>query len=220
MTPPYWWPGGDAILLDFNTDPVNISNISTVHNFWMEGANTSMSDASGNLLFYSNGCYIVNADGQIMENGASINPGMIQDIYCSGVGSPWGQGVVSIPAPGNNDLYYVFNLDMTQPFNNLPNLDIAPERLYYQVVDMNQDNGLGSVFLKNQVTVLDTLGRGQVLAAQHANGHDWWIIVPKSNSNCYFLTHVTCKGPQDPLLECEGIEWSDADLTGQAVFSP
>ena len=80
-------PQDEAILLNFNLCPVDVSPISTVYSFSMEGSNTSMSDEAGNLLFYSNGCYIVNAAGEIMENGDTINPGWIQDSWCPSGGA-------------------------------------------------------------------------------------------------------------------------------------
>jgi hypothetical protein len=213
-------PGGDAILLDFGQQPVGISNISTVHNFHMEGSNTSMCDREGNLLFYSNGCYIVNADNEVMENGDTINPGLVQDIYCPVGGSTWIQGVLSLPAPGSDSLFYVFNLDMGQPYLGSNYIGIAPEILYYQVVDMSENGGLGKVIEKNQIAIQDTFSRANIQAVRHANGIDWWVITAKSHTNCYFLTLVTEQGVQPPILECEGKVWSDLDLSGQAVFSP
>ncbi len=213
--------GGDAILMDFNFCPINPINVPSVHDFWMEGSNTSMSDEEGNLLFYSNGCYIVNKMGEIMENGDSINPGLVQDIYCSAGGSPYVQGVLSIPAPGSDSLYYVFNLDMDLPYwLQDPFLGVAPQRLYYQVIDMSQDNGLGKVVAKNQVAIQDTFARANIQAVRHANGVDWWVITAKSHSNCYFITHVTEQGVQTNTLECVGKVWSDHDGSGQALFTP
>lgn len=210
-----------VISIDFNYCPNYISNINTVSNFWMEGSNTSMSDEEGNLLFYSNGCYIVNKEGFIMENGDSINPGLIQDSYCEAGGSPYVQGVISIPAPGSDSLFYVFNLDMGLPYwLQDPFLGVAPERLYYQLIDMSQANGLGKVVAKNQVAVQDTFARANIQAVRHANGVDWWVVTPKSHSNCYFMTLVTAQGVQPSFLECEGKVWSDQDASGQAVFTP
>ena len=82
--------------MNFNESPLNISLINSVYNFWMEGSNTSVSDPEGKLLFYSNGCKIINAKGKLMLNGDSINPGLIQDIYCSGGGSPLGQRLIAM----------------------------------------------------------------------------------------------------------------------------
>jgi Secretion system C-terminal sorting domain len=214
-------PQDEAISLNFNYCPVYISPISTVHNFWMEGSNTSMSDKNGNLLFYSNGCYIVNAEGEKMENGDTINPGLVQTSYCPSGGSPWAQGVISIPAPGSDSLYYVFNLDMDLPYFMIDTfIGIAPERLFYQVVDISKASGLGRVVAKAQIAVQDTFGRGNIQAVRHANGEDWWIITPKSHSNCYFMTLVTSQGVQPSLLTCSGKIWGDYDTQGQAVFSP
>lgn len=186
----------------------------------MEGSNTSMSDEEGNLLFYSNGCYIVNKLGEIMENGDSINPGLIQDVWCPAGGSVIAQGVIAIPAPGSDSLYYLFNLDYGQPYFQTIYIGVAPEHLYYQVIDMSLDNGLGKVIAKNQIAVQDTFSRGTVKAVRHANGEDWWVLTQKSHTNCYFLTLVTAQGVQPPQLECEGKVWDDNDLGTQVVFTP
>jgi outer membrane protein assembly factor BamB len=213
-------PGGDAILLDFRETPRHISHIKTVHKFLVEGSNTSMSDKDGNLLFYSNGCYIVNAKHEIMLNGDSINPGLIEDIYCSSGGSPLIQGVIAIPSPEGDSLYYVFNLDFVEPYAGTNFLELAPQRLFYQKVDLAHDSGYGAVVLKNQVAVFDTLARGNIQAVKQSNGQDWWVIVPKSHSNCYFLVPVTSEGVQPAQLKCAGNVWNDQDLGAQVTFSP
>lgn len=211
---------GEVILLNFNKVPVQVSNIISLNNFWMEGSNTSMSDSEGNLLFYSNGCKIVTAGGQLMLNGDSINPGFIQTYYCPKGGSPIIQGVIALPSPGDGNLYYVFNLDISYVYiNSIANV-LAARRLYYHIVDMKQDSGKGAVILKNQIAILDTFAQGNITAARHANGRDWWLIVPKSQSNCYFLLLITAEGIQQPQLKCVGQVWSGEDSGCQATFSP
>lgn len=187
----------------------------------MEGSNTSMSDPEGSLLFYSNGCKIVNAQGEVMLNGDSINPGQIQNYFCPFGGSPIRQGVIALPAPDNDRLYYVFNLDWDQPYLLDTNyFGVAPQRLFYQVIDMTQDSNYGAISLKNQIAVQDTFARGNISAARHANGKDWWVIVPKSHTNCYFLVLVNADGVQPPQLQCAGHVWTDDDSGAQATFSP
>ena len=145
---------GEVMILDFNEHPVNISSVSSSDGFFMEGSNTSICDEEGNLLFYSNGCTIINSQGEVMENGGGINPGFIQDFYCPFGGSPIIQGIVAIPAPEHENHYYVFNLDYDTAFpGDTSQLEIAPLRLYYQKVDMAQNDGLGAVVEKNQIAV-------------------------------------------------------------------
>ena len=211
---------GNVIRMDFRESPLNISNVYGVKDFGLEGSNTSMCNPDGNLLFYSNGCYIVNAKGEIMANGDSINPGGIQDIFCHAGGSPLKQGVIAIPSPEGDSIYYIFNLDFDQAYPQDPIFfDFAPQRLFYQKIDMIQDSGYGAVVLKTQVAVFDTFARGNIQAVRHANGQDWWVIVPKSHSNCYFLVPVTAEGVQPAQLKCSGTVWTDDDLA-QVVFSP
>lgn len=216
-----WILGGssdrDGILMNYNFSPVSISYQRK--KMRMEGSNTSMCDAGGNLLFYSNGCFIANAVHEAMQNGEGINPGLIEDLYCPVGGNPLPQTVISLPAPGSDSLYYVFNLDLDDPYFMTPFFGVAPERLFYQLIDMTQDSGLGAVILKNQVAVRDTFARGTLQAVQHANGIDWWVVAPKSHTNCYFMVLVTAEGVQPGILKCGGMAWNDSDA-GQAVFSP
>ena len=44
-------------------------------------SNASMSDAQGNLLFYTNGFQVVNRYNEIMENGDSLNYGQVYQNY-------------------------------------------------------------------------------------------------------------------------------------------
>jgi len=211
---------GNGILLNFNDVPVNVSLLKTINNFSMEGSNTSICDENGKLLFYSNGCNVLDARGMIMENGDSINPGLVQSSHCPS-GNPASQGVIALPAPGSKNLYYLFNLDLDIPYFMMPQyVGIAPERIYYCMIDMSLNSGFGKVVLKNQIALKDTFGRSNLQATKHANGIDWWLIAPKSHTNCYFLTLLSSAGIQPSVLKCSGEDFNDADLQGQAVFSP
>ncbi|HAD15271.1 MAG TPA: hypothetical protein DCF33_22825 [Saprospirales bacterium] len=213
------YSSGEGLKLTFTPTLSGIEFTQT--NIKMEGSNTSMSDPDGNLLFYSNGCKIINAHGGVMLNGDSINPGQIQNFFCPFGGSPIGQGVIALPAPENDSLYYVFNLDWDYPyFLDTNYFGVAPQRLFYQVVNMNHDSGNGEVSLKNQIAVQDTFARGNISAVRHANGKDWWVIVPKSHTNCYFLVLITAEGVQPAQLRCSGQVWTDNDSGAQATFSP
>lgn len=212
---------GDAVVVGFNGQNREIFHINTVDSFSVEGSNTSMNDINGNLLFYSNGCYIVNAAHEIMENGDSINPGWMEQFYCPYGGSIYVQGVLSIPVPGTEHLFYLFNIDMQRTRFDIPGYrGYAPQHLLYHVVDMSQDDGLGAVVQKNQITIQDTLARAGLHAAKHANGKDWWVIMPEIHSNCYYKILVTKDGLGEPIKQCIGKVWDDDDIAAQAVFSP
>lgn len=212
--------GGNAILIDFNTEEPEIIGVSTVDNFWMEGSNTSFSIEEGILKLYSNGCYIVGSDNHIIDNGDTINPGLMQEYWCPNGGSIIPQGTIAIPFPGQVSLAYVFNLDLVLSYFLVDTFTaVAPEKLLYNVIDLEANSGLGRVIEKNQVAVHDTLARGTLQAVRHNNGEDWWVIVPKSHTNCYFLVLITKNGVQPAIRKCTGHIWNDSD-GGQCVFAP
>jgi hypothetical protein len=210
---------GKGIHIDFNTSPPLFSFELT--GLVMEGSNSNMCDKEGNFIFASNGCKVVNSKGSLILNGDTINPGYIQNAYCFAAGCPHSQGVLSLPIPDSDSLYVVFNLDLDRVYNyDSTFFPVAPIRLFYQIIDMEQDSGYGKVVVKNQIAVMDTFSRGNIQAARHANDKDWWVIVPKSHSNCYFLIPVTSEGVQPAQLKCAGHVWDDDDAGCQVVFTP
>lgn len=212
-------PGGDVILLKFDQNEVNAQTVKTVDGFLSAGSSTTISDQIGKLAFYSSGCYIVNAENEIMENGDSINPGIIQQYYCPFGYSPNAGGSIAIPWPDSPNLFLLFVTDWERTdFPGGPSGFPVPRHLYYNVIDISKNGGLGKVIFKNQIALEDTMARSSVEACRHANGRDWWVLIPKSRSNCYFLTLITPEGISPSKLICSGNDW-EGD-SGQACFTP
>ncbi len=108
----------------------------------LEGC-SSISDFDGNLLFYTDGSTIWNADQAVMQNGTDLN----------GDFSSTSSGLI-VPQPNNPGIYFVFTVD--EPHHD--NADDDPgtfdgdrvnDGLNYSIVDMTQDGGLGAVTTKN-----------------------------------------------------------------------
>ncbi len=98
-----------------------------------EGSAT-ISDAQGNLLFYTNGDSIWNRNHQVMPNGGGLAPG--KQAYSTT------QAAVIVPVYDNPNQYYVFSLGASAYAGTVPPGNSA---LSYSVVDMTLDNGLGDV---------------------------------------------------------------------------
>ncbi len=89
----------------------------------------SISDKhTGALLFYSDGSRIWDAGHNVMQNGTGIGE---DETTQSSL-----QGVVIVPFINDENKYYVFSL---------PSISLDRGKLFYSVVDMNLNNGLGGV---------------------------------------------------------------------------
>lgn len=211
-------PNPSGALLNFNNDtPVVVPFNKPME---LEGSCAIMCDSAGQLLFYSNGCYIANANHQMMLNGGGIGKDKLETSFCNTGGNPLMQGMIALPKPGSTHLYYLFYTDIGDPYADTMGVyPLAPENMYYAVIDMTQGNGLGRVTEKNMTLVQDTLALGMMHANRHANGKDWWILMPESQSNCYWTTLLTENGIDTVFRQCSGVPWF-RDPQGQAVFSP
>jgi hypothetical protein len=214
-------PVGNAILINFNLLTPTSKSIETVANFKSIGSNASISDKNGQLLFYTSGCQIINSMHQTMSNGDSINSPLAETYYCPYGYSPNPEGAIAIPWPDSQSLYLLFINDfISTNFPNDPLSYACPRHLNYQVVDSRKENGLGAVVLRDQIAIKDTMACASVEACRHANGRDWWVMTPKSRSNCYFTVLVTPQGVGKPSLQCTGLPWNKRDDSGQAFFTP
>ncbi|WMX13751.1 hypothetical protein [Aureispira sp. CCB-E] len=80
--------------------------------------------------------------------------------------------------------YYIFH----QATSNTSALAGFAEKLYYTLVDMNANGGLGKVETKNQILLEnDSICSGQLEVVKHGNDRDWWLIQPMSLSNGYHI---------------------------------
>ncbi|MCC6769384.1 MAG: hypothetical protein IT240_10095, partial [Bacteroidia bacterium] len=88
---------------------------------------STISDAAGNLLFYTNGVSIWNKSHAIMENGEGLLGSMSA-----------GQSVLIVPSPGTEN-YYVFTVPQTT----------GTSGLRFSVVNLSTNGGMGAVIEKN-----------------------------------------------------------------------
>ncbi|MFZ9942233.1 MAG: T9SS type A sorting domain-containing protein [Bacteroidia bacterium] len=163
------WCFGDSAGIDYS---VLTAPVSFATGLDTRGSCASISDSFGNLLFYAETraaqptfrtTLVFNANHQIMLSGDSI------------MGGGWYHELIILPDPGNINLYYLFSIGGIGT-----NVD---KGLFYSVIDMTLDGGLGAVITKNiqlqNFNMVDCLS-----AVKHGNGRDWWLIFRKSD----FLT--------------------------------
>ena len=220
------WILNDHIIIDFRGQDIKIDTVSPPP-FDDGGSHSSnvCDSVTGNILYQSGGCYISNKLYKIMKNGDSINSRFPYiGGWCKvseGDGDlPVQQNNISIEYPENPNKYLLVNCDMD---TILPRrLRVAPvaQYLYAQMIDMSKDNGLGEVIEKKKIAIKDTLARGFVVATRHTNDKDWWVIVPKYFSDCFFVMPITKDGVGEAKKYCLGIKWQEIDLGGLVSVSP
>lgn len=193
------WYFGEQAGLDFSSgSPVAISN-SALNS--LEGSAMQL-DASGNLLFYTNGGdfqtfagAIWNRNHQVMPNGNLAGE--------SGCNSSV-QSTVIVPHPGNSNQYFVFTTDCQE--NGLNG------GLAVNVVDMSLDGGLGDVVTKDSILYAGQVNEN-LCAIRHQNGTDYWIIAHKVSMYDFLIIPVTSSGIGTIVTQSTG--WPAYNGTGQ-----
>lgn len=174
----------------------------------------NISDANGNLLLNTNGCWIANSTGDTMQNGSNLNPGLFtSDWNDSTSGLPLPYGNITLPFPGDTTKYVLFH--QTGNYST----SLASTELYYSIIDITLDGGLGSVTLKNQIAFQDTLSWG-IGACKHANGRDWWIVILKDNSHLIYKILFTPNGVSSISTQSLNVPTAYQGNAGQPSFSP
>ncbi|TMI62679.1 MAG: PKD domain-containing protein [Bacteroidetes bacterium] len=179
------WYFGEQAGISFNPQPGgSIPSVLTNSAMSANECAATICDNNGQILFYSNGETIYNKNHQVMQNGSGL----------LGHSSSF-QGVVIVPQPGNDSIYYVFTGD-------------AFERNYvngyrYSIVNIRRNAGLGEVISKNNLLYAPSTER--LTAARHANGIDVWVITNDLNSNVFRAYLVNCSGLQTtPVISTIG----------------
>ncbi len=203
--------------LDFNSNPVQVTYDSLEMSFYR--TNTSICDSNGNIVFYTNGIFIANSFNEKVENGDSLNAGWFQYSMSPSVqydGYRNSQGIVAIPSVNNPNLYYILH-SYIDSFG--VSSELRATKILLTILDMSANSGHGKVLSKNVPIIEDVVGF-EVCACRHGNGRDWWVLVQKRNTNCYYRIIIDSMGVHVmPGLTCAGITTPDPHL-GAACFSP
>lgn len=127
----------------------------------------SISDANGNLLFYTDGVDVWNANNLVMPNGSGL------------LGHKSAQCII-IPRPQSPGKYYIITTDAIERG--------CVNGLRYSEVDMNLQNGSGDVTAQKNIQ-LNALNGEWITAVRHANCVDTWIITHGNDPNSVFLAY-------------------------------
>ncbi|NDC40983.1 MAG: hypothetical protein EBZ77_05455, partial [Chitinophagia bacterium] len=137
----------------------------------------SIADASGNLLFYTDGKKIWNSSFGVMTGGGSI--------VSFGTSSST-QGALIIPVLGSGTQYYVFSLEEVS-------FGTGYCHLAYCIVDMSLSGGLGAVVTGTAGTPLASDLGEKMTAVQGANC-DIWLVTHRRDSTVFLSYHITSSG--------------------------
>ena len=153
-----WYFGTNAGITFNSGSPVALTNGSLTT---IEGVAT-ISDNSGNLLFYTNGVTVWNKNHLVMTNGT----GLFGDVSST-------QSAIIVQKPNQPNIYYIFTSDN----------DAEPNGICYSIVDMSLSVGLGAVTTKN--TQLKTPSCEKLCAVRHCNNVDVWVLSHDWNTNVF-----------------------------------
>ncbi|MBK8681650.1 MAG: T9SS type A sorting domain-containing protein [Bacteroidetes bacterium] len=206
------WCFADSIGLNFSTTPPAIFECSlTSYNNSSSISVSCISDETGNLLFYTNGNKVWNKEHNLMQNGSGLF-GIWSSDY------PYIYPLI-IPKPHDENIYFLFH---------------GSEPVYYSLIDISYNDGLGKVIDKNKLleTPWPNNSTHKLNAVKHGNGRDWWIIFPSiyydwaddsyGLPTLFYILLITPEGIiQMPTIEGEIFNEDDNRYDdGQSKFSP
>lgn len=163
-----WWYFGSNAGIHFTSSgpvPVDDGQINT-----SEGC-ASISDAGGNLLFYTDGQSVWDKNHNVMPNGTGL----------LGSGTSTHSGII-VPRPGNPNDYYVFTVDQGGAANGLQ----------YSRVDLTLNSGNGDVVTSEKNVQLVPNTSEKVAAIKKSNG--FWVVTHLNGTDQFNAYEVTSSG--------------------------
>ncbi|MGJ5642426.1 T9SS type B sorting domain-containing protein [Formosa sp. S-31] len=144
---------------------------------------STISNADGQLLFYTNGQTVWNRNHDIMENGSNL------------AGDPnHSQSSIIIPQPGNPNTYYIF---LTR--DSATSSPLVTAGLFYATVKFSDQNPLGRVTAKNMILRSNTTQR--ITAIHDASTESIKVIAFGADSDkqeppydTFFVYNITSSG--------------------------
>jgi PKD repeat protein len=185
------WLFGDRNWLSFYP---NIQTKDSCNTYFEEPC-ASISDKSGNLIFYSNGESVFNKYHRVIKKGDSL----LGDWSAS-------EGCVFVQKPGNDSVFYLFTNDFA----------LQSDGLCYNVIKLH-GNPDSSVVIEKNIRIASKMCES-ISVIHHQNGIYKWIVVHSGISNTISAFLLTDKGLNPcPIETTIGYVFNGAVLTYQTV---
>ncbi len=174
-------------------------------------------DSSGNLLLYTNNCFVADHTGALITGGDSMTTGWEFDWCKMYRWHPFDIQNIFLPMPATQDQIALFS--MASYKSETGPLVVYQDKFKYSVIDLKADNGKPKVIMKNRIIIEDRLGYAQVTAVKHGNGQDWWLPMPVETGNKIYMVLLSKDTVYLHHEQSIGTSWGDSGGF-QASFSP
>lgn len=222
----YIWVGGRdyeaandvkvGVAIDFNTTGAIFESVHIGYNFRSYSA--SICDDNGDLLFFTNGCAVLNPDASVMENGDSLNYNeWFEKVWLGDCNSgyPGSQSVITLPSFSEPDNYYI--IGQIYKYNGQGQNSTID--LNYSTVDTRKRVVLEkNVLLHGDADLISSY----LTASYNADRSGFYIIQPKANDSV-FVTYFLDEDGFVRMPDQSSSVFMNADYstgTGTMKFSP
>ncbi|NHM07577.1 T9SS type B sorting domain-containing protein [Flavobacterium sp. CYK-4] len=163
------WYFGDRAGLDFNSgNPVNLNDGALVT---IEGCAT-ISNVSGQLLFYTDGKKVWDKNHHIMPNGDNLKG------HSSST-----QSAIIVPKPNSNTIYYIFTTSQVADIDGI----------CYSEVDITLNGGLGDVNAVKNVQLYSPTCE-KICAVKNFADNSYWVVTHGFENNSFLAFKVDSSG--------------------------
>lgn len=190
------WLMGTYLGIRFNNGTAQVIPVNTSKMYAPFGSSSWSDPATGELLFYTSGAYVYNRQHKQMPNGFYINDETMSP-HC-----------VVVPMPGQKHKYYIFSSGTYS------------HKLYYTIVDMSMQGGLGDVASKGHVLAVNA--DNALLACSQLYNQGFWLITHQWGTNNFITYRITENGieTQTIVSQTGGISGSSTNYTtGKMVLN-
>ena len=164
------WNIGQNLRLTFLENGIEIDTSSSM--LLGEGSVT-FSDVTGNLMFYTDGQSLWNAQHDLMPNGTGLAGGLSSTQAC-----------LTVPEISNNSQFYLFTTTATG----------TPLGLTYSKIDMDLDGGSGDVISSLKNIVLDSSVSEKLIGISKCDKSGYWVLAHDAGNNQLLAYEIGTSG--------------------------
>jgi hypothetical protein len=201
------WYFGDGAGLDFNIDPNDPDGPiprPVTHPNNIPAGTTTISDETGEVLFYTDGETVWDLNGNPMENGENI-----------GGSNQASESVIAVPIPQQETVFYVFTTQRSAD---------GSSRVKYSVVDIKAGatepnaniDGIGNVVSKGNFLFSPSTEQSAALSS----GDTTWVLFHELGNNTFRAYPVSQFGIGSPVFSSVGSTHGFNTGVGTMKFSP